>query len=93
MKFWILWILDALVALGFVYFFMVGIGDGSVSSFNIVLWLGILGGLAAILGGALWLKHAKHIWPAIGLLLVLGIPAILSLLFFLVVLISNPRWN
>jgi len=93
MKFWILWGIDALVALGFVYFFMVGLADGSVSSFNIVLWLGILGALAAILGGAFWLKWAGHVWPAIGVLLVLAIPAILALLFFLVVMISNPRWN
>ena len=93
MKFWILWAIDALVALGFVYFFLIGLADGSVSSFNIVLWLSILGALAGILGGALWLRSAGHVWPAIGVLLILAIPAVLALIFFLVVMISNPRWN
>jgi len=93
MKFWILWVIDALVALGFIYFFVIGLADGSVSSFNIVLWLGILGALAVILGGSFWLKLAGHLWPAIGVLLILAIPAVLALLFFLVVMISNPRWN
>jgi len=92
MKFWTLWGIDALVAAIFVFFFMIGLGDGSVSSFNIVLWLGILGGLALILGGSLALKARRKV-VAIVLLLVLAVPAILALLFFLVVLISNPRWN
>jgi len=93
MKFWILWGLDALVAAGFVYFFLVGIGDGSVSSFNIVLWLGILTGLAAVLGCSLLLRHMGHSVLALGVLLVLAVPALLALLFLLVALISNPRWN
>ncbi len=33
--FWILWGIDAIVALIAVYFFIVGLSDGSVSSFNI----------------------------------------------------------
>jgi hypothetical protein len=48
--FWLLWTWDALVASMFVCFFVIGIGDGAVSSFNIVLRWGILGSLAAILG-------------------------------------------
>jgi len=92
MKFWTLWVIDALVAAIFVYFFVVGLADGTVSSFNIVEWLGILGALAGILGGSLWLK-SKSMATAIILLLVLAIPAILALLLLIVVLISNPRWN
>ena len=90
--FWIAWIIDALVASIFGYFFLIGIGDGTVSSFNIVLWLGILGSLAGIVGGSLWLRKRSPVGALI-LLLVLAIPAILALLFFLVILISNPRWN
>jgi hypothetical protein len=90
--FWASWLVDALVASIFVYFFMVGLGDGTVSSFNIVLWLGILGGLAGIVGGSLCLKKHSPI-AALILVLVLAVPAILALLFFLVILISNPRWN
>jgi hypothetical protein len=91
--FWILWGFDALVALGFLYFFFIGLADGSVSSFNITLWMGILGFFWALMGGTLWLKLAGH--PVIGacILLVPAVIAFLFLLFFLVVLISNPRWN
>lgn len=45
----ILFSIDAVIALVLLYFFFVGLGDGSVSSFNILLWLGILGATAAIL--------------------------------------------
>jgi len=92
-KFWILWGFDALVALVPIYFFFIGLADGSVSSFNIVLWLGIMGGLGAVLGCSLLLRRLGHLALAVGVLLVLATPAVLSLLFFLVVLISNPRWN
>ena len=91
--FWILWGFDAVVALGFVYFFFVGVADGSVSSFNITLWLGILGFFAALMGGTLWLKLIGH--PVIGICILVGpaIVALLTALFFLVIIISNPRWN
>ena len=51
--FWFIWGFDALIAAIFLFFFFWGLADGSVSSFNIVLWLGILAGLAGILGGSL----------------------------------------
>src|ERR1051326_3740906 len=56
MIFKILWSIDALTALVFVVFFIIGIGDGTVSSFNIMLWLLILGILAAVLIGRLSLR-------------------------------------
>jgi hypothetical protein len=90
--FWASWIVDELVAAIFVYFFMVGLGDGTVSSYNIVEWMGILVPLAGIVGGSLWLKKHSMV-AALILLMVLAIPAILALLFFFVILITNPRWN
>jgi hypothetical protein len=90
--FWTAWAIGALAAVPFVYFFMVGLGDGTVSSFNIVEWLGILGGFVGVLGGSLWLKSQSLI-AAIILALVLAVPALLALLFFLVILITNPRMN
>jgi hypothetical protein len=92
-KFWLLWGFDALVALGFVYFFLIGIVDGSVSSFNITLWLVILGGLGSILGGSYFLRSKGHGSLAVSVLCLLAIPALAFLLIFLVILISNPRWN
>jgi hypothetical protein len=86
-------VIDALAALIFVYFFLMGLLDGTVSSFNILLWLGILGGLAVVLGGSAGLKKINQPGLAITLLLFLAIPAIFALLFLIYILISNPRWN
>ena len=87
------WGVDALIAAIFVGFFFWGLADGTVSSFNIVLWLGILAGLAGILGGSHRLQSKGYTRPAMGLLLILAIPGFLGVLFFLAVLILNPRWN
>ena len=35
--------IDAAAALVALYFFFIGLGDGSVSSFNIAIWLALLG--------------------------------------------------
>lgn len=91
--FWILWGIDSLVALIAVYFFIAGLGDGSVSSFNGTLWFGLLIGLAALLGGSWWLKSSGKLAVAKGLLSVVAIPAVLFFLFFLIVILSKPRWN
>jgi hypothetical protein len=91
--FWLLWGFDALVALGFVYFFVIGLEDGSVSSFNMALWLGILGSLAAILGGGYFLRAKGHGALAACVLCLLAVPALAYVLFFAVLIISNPRWN
>lgn len=91
--FWTLYGIDALIAAIFVFFFLWGLEDGTVSSFNIVLWLGTLGALAGILGGG-WILQSKGLrWPAIGLLSVLAIPGFLVGLFFLALIILQPRWN
>jgi hypothetical protein len=92
-KFWIPWAINAVVAIVVLYFFLVGLADGSVSSFNIGLWFLILLGLAGVLGGGLWLKSAGHGGLAAGLLLILATPGILYGLFLVVLLISAPRWN
>ena len=89
----IVWGFDALIAAVFVLFFFWGLADGTVSSFNIVLWLGILACLAGILGGSWVLRSKGHTRPAMGLLMILAIPGILGVLFFLAVLILHPRWN
>jgi hypothetical protein len=92
-KFWIPWGIDAAIAAVAVYFFFVGLADGSVSSFNMGLWLAILLGLGGILGGSVWLKAAGRRGLAMVLLLVLAVPGLLCGLFFLALLIAAPRWN
>ncbi len=91
--FWFPWSVAALVAAVVLYFFVAGVADGSVSSSNILLWMGILAVVTAVIGGSLWLRFAGR--PVLGMLLtlVLAGPGLLAALFMLVVLITNPRWN
>lgn len=91
--FWFLWAFDAVIAAVFVFFFFWGLSDGTVSSFNGALWAQILIGLAAVLGGGLALRASGRERVAMALLAVLALPGLLALMFFVVVMLSNPRWN
>lgn len=91
--FWPLWIFDALIAAVFVFFFLWGIADGTVSSFNIMLWLGILAGLGAVVGGGMALQRAGRVGRAIPLLLLPALPGLLFVLFFVALIVLQPRWN
>jgi hypothetical protein len=93
MAFKILFGIDALAAGVILYFFFIGLADGSVSSFNMGLWLGILAAASAILGGGYALHAAGRTRLANALLLVLAIPAAIYGLFILLVVLTNPRWN
>ena len=93
MTFWILWGIDAVVALVFVYFFVIGLADGSVSSFNMALWLGILSTLGGVLWGSHALRRAGRTRIATALLTILAVPGVLAGLFFLALVIFKPRWN
>ena len=85
--------IDALIVTIAVGFFLIGLGDGSVSSDNIGLWIGILAGLGAFFGGGLWLRRLGH--PRLGtlLLLVLAVPGLLYGVFIVVLLVSDTPWN
>ena len=85
--------IDAVIALITLYFFFAGLSDGSVSSFNILLWLALLGGIAAILGSGLLLKANKKLWPANGVLLILAAPGFLLGLLFLMLIVLQPDWR
>lgn len=91
--FWTLFSIDGAIALIVLFFFFAGLGDGSVSSFNMTLWLAILGVLAAILGGGLLLKSTSHPYLASAVLLILAIPGLLYGVFILGAIILQPRWN
>jgi len=93
MFFWILWGFDALIAVVFVVFFVWGLADGTVSSFNILLWLGTLAALGGVLGGSSWLRNAGRQRAARAVLMALAFPSAMAVLFFLIVLIAQPRWN
>ena len=84
---------DLVVAAVCVYFFLAGLADGSVSSFNGGLWTMILAGVAAIPAGG-WLLHANgHRRAALAVLAVLAVPGLIAGLFLLLVIVLQPRWN
>jgi hypothetical protein len=89
----ILLAIDLLTAGVFAWFFLLGLSDGSVCSFNIGLWLAILLGLAAVIGGGMTLRHRSSPALGAGLLALVGVPALLAGAFFLLLILSNPRWN
>jgi hypothetical protein len=88
-----LWIVDLLVAAVVVGFFVWGLADGSVSSFNIMLWLGLLGLVGAVVVGGRALQRAGHTVAATFVLLVLALPGLGFAFFLLMVVILQPRWN
>ena len=91
--FWILGSIDALIGVIVLISFFWGLVDGSVSSFNIGIWMAILVALSVILGGGLYLKARGHLIFAIVLLSVLAIPGLLCGLFFFLILFSGTSWN
>ncbi|HMK38724.1 MAG TPA: hypothetical protein VK569_05235, partial [Bacteroidota bacterium] len=93
MRFWLLWGIDAAIAAVVLSFFALGLADGSVSTMNIGLWITILAALAGVIGGSLRLRSSGRPGPATAVVLILAVPGILFALFFIVLLITNPRWN
>lgn len=93
MFFRILWAVDVVAALVALAFFAIGIEDGTVSSFNIGLWLALLGGLAIIVFGsnALYVKGQHGL--AFILAAVLAVPAALACLLLGLLLISGTSWH
>lgn len=84
---------DALIALSVLIFFFWGLADGTVSAFNIGLWLAMLGGVAAMLGGGIALRTYGQ--RALGnlLLAVLAAPGLLYFLFLLLILVLQPDFR
>lgn len=91
--FWVLWGIDAVISLVVLYFFIIGLVDGSVSSFNMGLWVMILLGIGAIMLGSLWLKSNDYLRIAKIVLAILAVPGLLYALFMLMIIITKPRWN
>jgi hypothetical protein len=91
--FWIVFAIDAIAALTVFYFFLEGLGDGSVSSFNMALWVALLGGVIAIVGGGAVLNVNGRRRTSIAVLSILGIPAVAFGLFILLIVITRPNWH
>jgi len=78
MIFRILWGIDVILGIAAGIVFAIGIGDGSVSSFNIVMWLLLLAVLASIVVGSRALNESGHRALATALAAAAAIPAIIG---------------
>lgn len=91
--FWIFWGIDAIVSLVLLYFFFIGLADGSVSSFNIGLWILSLIVSIGLVAGALYLKSKEKLLIAKIFLGIEAVPAIFFFVFFLIMILSKPNWQ
>lgn len=74
-------------------FFVIGLGDGSITDFNMALWLGLLSVTAASVIGGVKLRSKQRYAAATAALAVMAVPGLLALAFMLMILIVQPRWN
>lgn len=91
--FWVLWAFDALIATIVLVFFLWGLADDSVSSFNMTLWLGMLAVVAAVVGGGWMLQRAGQTAFATIVLLVLAFPGAMFALFMFAVIVLQPDFR
>ncbi len=76
-----------------VFFFLWGLVDGSVSSFNMGLWLTLLALVTAVPFVGSRLRSSGRPWPAILVLSILALPGLLYALFILLIVVTKPSWN
>ena len=88
-----MWGLDAVTTLIVLYFFVVGIGDNTINSWNAGIWMLLLGIIAVVMLGSIWLRTHHYNIPANLLLLVMLIPALLFLAYILIASLGGGRWN
>jgi len=85
--------LAALTAAVFVYFFLLGIADGTVSAANIGSWTLVLSVLGAVLaGGVVLQRRGRPGWSKL-VLAVVAVPTALGGLVALFMLLTVERWN
>ncbi len=74
-------------------FFILGLGDGTVSSFNIGLWIPLLAATVGPLVGGIMLHRRGQTAAGKLLLALLAMPALIALLVLPVLILNPPRWN
>lgn len=74
--FWTLASISGVTTAIALYFFVIGIADGTVNSPNIGYWFLVLACPAAMLGSGFWLRSLGRVWLAITALALLALPAI-----------------
>jgi hypothetical protein len=76
-----------------VAFFVIGVADGSVSTFNIGIWVVLLAAVAAVLWAGTFLRSRGKTALAVMVLAIAAVPGLLAVLFLLLVLVTEQRWN
>ena len=76
-----------------VAFFVIGVADGSVSTFNIGIWVVLLAAVAAVLWAGTFLRSRGKTTLAVTVLAIAAVPGLLAALFLLLVLVTQQRWN
>jgi hypothetical protein len=89
----ILWGFDFVIGVAVIGYFILGLGNGSITAFNIGIWAVLLLLTEGLLWGSRLLYQAGRRKLATTLALLLAIPGIMVLLFFGVLLLSDTRWN
>lgn len=91
--FGILFAINVAVSLGVLAYFIIGLGDGTVTSFNILIWGAMLGVVFSVPGAA-WLMRVRG-WTRLAVLLLLPL-ALLAFavgVFVLVMIANPPNWR
>jgi len=91
--FWWLWGAATAVSLVVLYFFFTGLADGSVSSFNMKLWMILLLIAIGLPLAAIWMRSHDYVVIARILLWILAAPGFFYLMFILIMIIGKPKWN
>lgn len=92
--FWWLFGFDVIIAVFILYFFLAGLMDGTVSSFNAGIWLLLLLVAIGMPAISLLLRHNNQLLFAKVLLWVPAVPGLLYGLFILMLLIfSDSNWH
>ena len=88
-----LWGIDIVLALIAVAVFLIGLGDGTVSSVNVGLWGMVLGGLAIVVFGSRALARSGRTRLGAMLAAIPAIPAVLYGLLLAAAVISGVHWS
>lgn len=84
--------IDLAAAAVALFFFLWGLTDGT-ALYAPGAWFLLLGGIAAVIAGGIVLRRAGRTGLASAVLSILAVPALGYVLFFGLLILTNPRWN
>jgi hypothetical protein len=76
-----------------IFYFFVGLADGTVSSQNMMMWVVLFAALVLLWLACLYLYKAGWVKLAWTIAMLLGLPAIIALIYILMFMFGNVRWN